>query len=85
MSARIRYNFNLIRGFLKSTETQRVLLETARKVEANAKSQGAGTRVDSQLGQRRARAAVIAGYERGATAESTRRVLLRSLDIGGGE
>lgn len=83
MSARIRYNFDFIRGLLTDPETQRVVLEEARKVDQKAIGQGSQTRVDVQSGPRRIRAAVIAGYEDGATAENTRRVLLGSLDGSG--
>lgn len=85
MATRIRYNFNAIRGLLTSPGALRTVVIAARKVEENAQSQGSQTRVDWQTGPNRARAAVIAGYEPGATAEKTRRVLIRSLDIGGGE
>lgn len=83
MSTRIRYNFDYIRGLLTDPETQRVVLEEARKVDQKAIGQGSQTRVDVQAGPRRVRAAVVAGYEDGATAENTRRVLLGSLDGGG--
>lgn len=80
--ARIRYNFNFIRGLLTDPETGRVVLAAARQMDAKATAQGSQTKVDYQAGGSRVRAAVIAGYENGATAENTRRVLLNSLDAG---
>lgn len=78
--ARIRYNFDAIRALPTSEGAQRVVLQKARDVDAALRSVGAETRVDTQAGPHRARAAVIAGYEDGATAETTRRNLLLALD-----
>ncbi len=80
MSARIRYNFDAIRALPTSEGAQRVILAKARDVDAALRSVGLETRVDTQAGPTRARAAVIAGYEDGATAERTRRNLLLALD-----
>lgn len=80
MAARIRYNFNAIRGLLTDPGTKRVILDKVNDVEAALNSAGVETRTDHQDGPRRIRGAVIAGYERGATAEGTRRNLLRALD-----
>jgi hypothetical protein len=80
MSARIRYNFDAIRALPTSEGAQRVVLQKARDVDAALRSVGLETRVDTQSGPKRARAAVIAGYEDGATAERTRRNLLLALD-----
>ncbi len=80
--SRIRYNFDFIRSMTTLPETQRVVVAVARQVDAKAIAQGSQTKVDTQSGPNRVRAAVIAGYENGATAENTRRVLLNSLDVG---
>lgn len=79
-NARIRYNFDAIRALSTSEGAQRVVLQKARDIDAALRSVGVETKVDVQDGPRRARAAVIAGYENGATAEGTRRNLLLSLD-----
>ncbi|MFC9191440.1 hypothetical protein [Streptomyces cyaneofuscatus] len=78
--ARIRYNFDFIRSLATSEGAQRVVMEKARNIDAALRSAGVQTKVDAQSGPTRARAAVIAGYEPGATAERTRRNLLLSLD-----
>lgn len=80
MSARIRMDWNAINDFLKTPEVQNLVKEHTRRIDANAAAQGTETRVDFSANGERARGAVIAGYENGATAESTRRALLRSLD-----
>lgn len=78
--ARIRYNFDLIRGLTTLPRTHALMLQKARAVDAALRSAGVQTKVDAQAGPNRARAAVIAGYEDGATAETTRRNLLLALD-----
>ena len=78
--ARITYNFNMIRGLTTLPRTHALLLQRARMVDDALRSVGVQTKVDAQPGPNRARAAVIAGYEAGATAESTRRNLLLALD-----
>ena len=80
MTARIRMNWNAINDFLKTTEVQEIVKKETRRIDANASAQGSQTRVDFSADGERARGAVIAGYENGATAENTRRVLLGSLD-----
>jgi hypothetical protein len=80
VSARIRYNFDAIRALPHSEGAQRVVLQKARDVDAALRSVGVQTKVDVQAGPSRARAAVIAGYEDGATAEGSRRNLLLALD-----
>lgn len=80
MSARIRYNFDAIRALPTSEGAYRVVMQKAHDVDAALRSVGVQTKVDGQHGDRRARAAVIAGYEDGATAEGTRRNLLLALD-----
>lgn len=77
---RMRYNFDLIRSYTRIPETERVILGKARDIDASLMSAGVKTRVDSAVGRKRVRAAVIAGYEDGATAEGTRRSLLLALD-----
>lgn len=82
MSARIRINWNVVHDLLKTSEIQDVVKSHTRRIDANASGQGSQTRVDFSADGERARGAVIAGYEKGATAESTRRILLTSLDGG---
>ena len=77
---RMRYNFDAIRSLNTAERTQRAVLQKARDIDAALRSVGAQTKVDTQDGPNRARAAVIAGYEDGATAEGTRRNLLLALD-----
>ncbi|WP_173456735.1 hypothetical protein [Streptomyces sp. NRRL S-31] len=77
---RIRYNFDAIRALNTAPRTHAYLLKKAHDVDAALRSVGVQTRVDAQAGPNRARAAVIAGYEDGATAEGTRRNLLLALD-----
>jgi len=77
---RMRYNFDVIRSLATSEGAQRVVLAKAQDVDAALRSVGAQTRVDTQAGPTRARAAVIAGYEDSATMEQTRRNLLLALD-----
>lgn len=84
MASRIRYNFNVIRGLLTDPATGREVLRKAHDMEAALNSAGVETKVDHQDGPNRFRAAVIAGYERGATAAGTRRNLLRALDAARG-
>ncbi len=77
---RIRYNFDMIRGLNTLPRTHALLLQKAHHVDAALRSVGAQTKVDAQPGPNRARAAVITGYEPGATAEGSRRNLLLALD-----
>lgn len=79
---RMRYNFDFIRGLARSHQALSVVVNTGRKIDQAVQAQGGKTKFDFQGGDQRARAAVIAGYEDGATAESTRRMLLRALDAG---
>lgn len=74
---RIRMNFDLIRSYPATPEALALVERKAREIES-----GLGdvqSRIDSQPGPNRARAAVIAGYEPGATAENTREALLRAM------
>lgn len=77
---RIRYNFDFIRSLTTLPRTHALLLQKAHHVDAALSSAGAQNRVDAQSGPNRARAAVITGYEDGATAEGSRRNLLLALD-----
>lgn len=83
MSSRIRVNWNAVHDLLKSQATADVIKGHTRSIDNQAKAQGSQTRVDFAIEGERARGAVIAGYENGATAEKTRRTLLNSLDVGG--
>lgn len=80
MSTRMRYNFDAIRALSTSEGAQEAVMRKARDIDAALRSVGIQTKVDFQPGPNRARAAVIAGYEDGATAERTRRNLLLALD-----
>ena len=80
MADRIRYNFKYIRGLAKDPKVQELVQEQAKRIASKADALGSGTRTDLEVGPRRVRGAVIAGYEPGATAENTRCVLLSSLD-----
>jgi len=80
VSARIRINWNALNAMLKSPEVAEIVKAETRRVDENVSSQGGQSRVDFAIEGERARGAVIAGYEDGATAESTRSQLLRSLD-----
>lgn len=82
MSARIRINWNVIHDMLKSDGIKEEVRKHTRRIDANAQALGSQTRIDFEADGERARGAVIAGYEDGATAESTRRILLGSLDGG---
>jgi hypothetical protein len=77
---RMRYNFEAIRGLGTLPRTHALLLQKAHDIDAALRSVGVQTQVDAQPGPTRARAAVIAGYEDGATAEGTRRNLLLAMD-----
>ena len=81
MSVRVVLNFPVIKEIPKSPGAQRVVVDQAQEMSARCDSD---SRVDHAMEAERYRAAVIAGYEPGATAESTRDALLRALD-GGGE
>lgn len=82
MSARIRINWPVIHEMLKSEAVKDEIRKHTRRIDANATALGSQTRIDFEADGERARGAVIAGYEDGATAESTRRILLGSLDGG---
>lgn len=82
MSNRIRLDWEAINDFLKTPEMQSEIKRHTRRIDQNATQQGSQSRVDFSASGERARGAVIAGYEDGATAENTRRVLLRSLEGG---
>jgi hypothetical protein len=77
---RIRYNFDAIRALNTNPRLHAFLLKKAHDMGAALASAGVHTKVDAQPGPSRARAAVIAGYEDGATADGTRRNLLLALD-----
>lgn len=69
---------------LNEPAIRRKVQSTAQSIDRAAQSQGSQTKYDyTEGGNSRPRAAVIAGYERGSTTESSRRVLLRSLDGAG--
>lgn len=79
---RLEINWRELHAFLTNDETSEEVTRITRAVDANATANGSQSRWDFAVGAERARGAVIAGYEDGATAENTRDVLLRSLDVG---
>jgi len=79
-NVRIRFNFDQIRRLRVAPETHALVVDKARRMEAALQGMGAETKTDSQTGPNRARAAVITGYEPGATLETSRRNLLNALD-----
>lgn len=82
---RLRVDWDVVNDFLKTPEMQSEIKRLTREIDQNATQQGSQSRVDFSAQGERARGAVIAGYEDGATAENTRRVLLRSLNgVGNG-
>lgn len=81
MAARIRFNWDYILSLPRTPQTAAVVMRVARDVDEACESD---SRVDGADGSDRFRAAVIAGYEPGATAETTRRALLQALSAGGG-
>jgi len=82
MAARIRMNWNAVQDLLKAPATQELIKEKTRDIDRAVNGNGGRSRVDFSAEGERARGAVIAGYEPGATAESTRRQLLQALDGG---
>lgn len=82
---RIRYNWSLIRSYPRSERAAEITLEIAHRIDKMVTESGCQSRVDIATGRNRVRAAVIAGYEDGATAENTRRVMLSALDAGGAD
>lgn len=77
MSARVRINWAVVHDLLKEPALAAVIREETRKIDEATDSE---SRVDFSADGERPRGAVIAGYESGATAESTRAALLRGLD-----
>ncbi|MFD5308185.1 MULTISPECIES: hypothetical protein [Streptomycetaceae] len=77
MANRIRVNWDAVHDLLKNQGTQDVIREHTRRIDQAVTGQ---SRVDFSAEGERARGAVIAGYEPGATAESTRAQLLQALD-----
>lgn len=82
MSNRLRINWNVVHDLLKTDGIKQEIRAHTRRIDANAQALGSQTRIDFEADGERARGAVIAGYENGATAANTRRVLLGSLDGG---
>lgn len=82
---RIRFNWDVVRSLPRTDGAGRVLEGVARRMDAAVSAEGGQARVDIEQGPTRYRAAVIAGYEDGATAENTRDQLLRALDAGGAD
>lgn len=77
MSARVRINWNAANALLRTQGVQDLVRRKTRDIDSATTSQ---SRVDFSADGERPRGAVIAGYEPGATAESTRDALLRGLD-----
>ncbi|WP_326792049.1 hypothetical protein OHA79_09615 [Streptomyces sp. NBC_00841] len=76
---RVRINWDVVHSLLKLPTTAAIIQEQTGHIDANVTALGLQSRRDFALEGERARGAVIAGYEDGATAERTRRMLLRSL------
>ena len=76
MADRIRVHWDVVHAMLKTAEMQEIIRKETREMDERCASQ---SRVDFSADGERARGAVIAGYEDGATAESTRDALLRAL------
>ncbi|MGW6754526.1 hypothetical protein [Streptomyces sp. NPDC055006] len=84
MADRLRIKWDVIHELLKSPEMAHEIKRHTREIDANATALGSQTRVDFSADGERARGAVIAGYEDGASAANSRAVLLRSLGGGAG-
>lgn len=80
---RVRINWPVVHELLKAPGVQAEIKSQTRRIDQNAAAQGAQTKVDFAADGARPRGAVIAGYENDASAERTRRILLRSLEFGG--
>lgn len=80
MADRLVIKWDVLHAMLKSPEVSEVIKDHTRRIDANVSGQGVQSRIDFAADGERARGAVIAGYEDGATAENTRRALLGGLD-----
>lgn len=78
--ARLRMKWNAIHELLKTPEMQEEVKKKTRRIDQKAAALGSQTRVDFSAEGERARGAVIVGYEDGATAANSRRVILAALD-----
>lgn len=83
-NVRITYNFDFIRSLPKNVKAGHVVLAEANRMKSGVEGEGVEARIDYQADGSRFRAAVIAGYEETATAENTRKALLRNLGGSGG-
>lgn len=79
-SNRVRMNMTAVRALMKTEGVRQEVERHTRSIDHNVIAQGLQTRVDFQNNPTRPRGAVIAGYEDAATAENSRRSLLRALD-----
>ncbi|MET9425652.1 hypothetical protein ABZY06_33950 [Streptomyces sp. NPDC006540] len=84
MATRIRINWDVVHSMLKTPEMQEVIRKETREMDERVNAMDVQSRVDFSADGERARGAVIAGYEDGATAETTRDALLRALGGRGG-
>lgn len=82
MSARIRINWPIVHDLLKAPGVAAIVEAQTKRIDQNVAANGSQSRTDFAATGERPRGAVIAGYEDDATAENTRRVLLRSLNGG---
>jgi hypothetical protein len=80
MAGRLRVNWTVVHDLLKTSDVQALIKDRTRDIDQAVARQGGQSRVDFSAEGERARGAVIAGYEPGATAASTRRQLLQALD-----
>lgn len=77
---RLRIDMTAVRALLRTEGVKREVERHTRSIDAAVIAQGLQTRVDFQDNPTRPRGAVIAGYEQDASAENSRRALLRALD-----
>lgn len=82
---RVRVNQTEVKKLLKAPAMQDEIRRQTRKIHSEAEDLGTVSRVDFSADGRRARGAIIAGYENEATAERTRRILLQALNGAGND
>ena len=80
MADRLKMNFKALKAIPKSTEVQQLIREHTDRIAKKAEALGSGTKTDFEVGPKRVRGAVMAGYENSATAEKSRRNLLSAMD-----
>ncbi|WP_405560688.1 hypothetical protein [Streptomyces sp. NBC_01180] len=78
-TGRIRVNWPAVHELLLAEGVAKLVEAETKKIDQRVAALGSQSRTDFAVSGERPRGAVIAGYEDGATAENTRRALLRSL------